>query len=30
MSVKVVNIKHINELANAIQDRGLGSRRVIG
>lgn len=30
MSVKIVNIKHINELANAIQDRGLGDRRIIG
>lgn len=30
MSVKVVNIKHINELANAIHDRGLGDRRIIG
>ncbi len=30
MSVKVVSIKHINELANAIQDRGLGDRRLIG
>lgn len=30
MSVKVLSMRHINELANAIQARALGDRRTVG